>query len=82
MGRVVQHTLRTCGRANHGLQRLKHDEAEGIDGQVCTDGGPEASAPNHQCAQHEPSNGAPNFDKMDAVQRRAYHLHRLTKKFG
>ena len=28
------------------------------------------------------ANGAPNFDKMDAAQRRAYHLHRLTKKFG
>jgi hypothetical protein len=27
-------------------------------------------------------NGAPNFDKMDASQRRAYHLHRLTRKFG
>jgi hypothetical protein len=27
-------------------------------------------------------NGGPNFDKMDAVQRRAYHLHRLTRKFG
>jgi hypothetical protein len=28
------------------------------------------------------ANGAPNFSKMDAAQRRAYHLHRLTKKFG
>jgi hypothetical protein len=27
-------------------------------------------------------NGAPNFEKMDAAQRRAYHLHRLTRKFG
>jgi hypothetical protein len=27
-------------------------------------------------------NGGPNFDKMDAAQRRAYHLHRLTRKFG
>jgi hypothetical protein len=28
------------------------------------------------------ANGAPNFEKMDTAQRRAYHLHRLTKKFG
>ena len=28
------------------------------------------------------ANGAPDFSKMDAAQRRAYHLHRLTKKFG
>jgi hypothetical protein len=27
-------------------------------------------------------NGAPNFEKMDVAQRRAYHLHRLTKRFG
>ena len=27
-------------------------------------------------------NGAPNFEKMDSAQRRAYHLHRLTRKFG
>ncbi len=28
------------------------------------------------------ANGAPNFEKMDTAQRRAYHLHRLTRKFG
>jgi hypothetical protein len=27
-------------------------------------------------------NGAPNFEQMDVAQRRAYHLHRLTRKFG
>ena len=38
---------------------------------------------NHQLPQWPVlPNGAPNFDKMDAAQRRAYHLHRLTKKFG
>ena len=26
--------------------------------------------------------GAPDFDKMDASQRNAYHQHRLTRKFG
>ncbi|MBM3834030.1 MAG: hypothetical protein FJ403_12320 [Verrucomicrobia bacterium] len=28
------------------------------------------------------SNGAPDFEKMNAVQRRAYHQDRLTRKFG
>jgi hypothetical protein len=27
-------------------------------------------------------NGTPDFDKMNSAQRRAYDLHRLTKKFG
>lgn len=27
-------------------------------------------------------NGSPNFDKMDAAQRRAYDHHRLSRKFG
>jgi hypothetical protein len=26
--------------------------------------------------------GSPDFDRMDAAQRRAYHLHRLSRKFG
>jgi len=53
------------------------------------------SSPQHRPPDSQPStlnpqpspwpvlpNGAPNFEKMDAAQRRAYHLHRLTKKFG
>ena len=28
------------------------------------------------------ANGAPDFEKMTSVQRRAYDLHRLTRKFG
>ena len=28
------------------------------------------------------ANGAPDFDTMNPEQRRAYHLNRLTKKFG
>jgi hypothetical protein len=28
------------------------------------------------------TNGAPNFEQMNADQRRAYDLHRLTRKFG
>jgi hypothetical protein len=28
------------------------------------------------------SNGAPDFDQMNGLQRRAYDLHRLTRKFG
>lgn len=28
------------------------------------------------------ASGAPDFDKMDAGQRNAYHQHRLTRKFG
>jgi len=27
-------------------------------------------------------NGAPDFDRMDPAQRRAYDQHRLTRKFG
>ena len=43
---------------------------------------PAASASSRPSAWPVLPNGAPNFDKMDAAQRRAYHLHRLTKKFG
>ena len=51
---------------------------------------PRPSTPNSQPStlNHQPPkwpvlpNGAPNFEKMDAAQRRAYHLHRLTQKFG
>ena len=28
------------------------------------------------------TNGAPDFEKMDAAQRRAYDLDRLTRRFG
>ena len=49
---------------------------------------PAASVPQPSTLNPQPcpwpvlSNGAPNFEKMDVAQRRAYDVHRLTKKFG
>jgi hypothetical protein len=48
------------------------------------------SARSRQSQAHAPGpamwpllpNGRPDFDKMDAAQRRAYDSHRLTRKFG
>jgi hypothetical protein len=45
---------------------------------------PHAPTPSNTPDPHWPvlSNGAPDFDKMNSQQRRAYDLHRLTHKFG
>ena len=69
--------------------RPAHTSAARADSQPSASGSEQpASAPQPSTLNPQPSqwpvlpNGAPNFEKMDAAQRRAYHLHRLTKKFG
>ena len=42
----------------------------------------DAPAPTQTTAWPELANGAPDFEKMNAAQRRAYDHHRLTKRFG